>query len=111
MQTACERCGAPCHIERAETILCSVVCARCQALPDVRAFMAAQAQWQQSERSRADAARIRFESRKHRLLREDQQRLVRLAELSRDLPALESAMPDRIQAALQRARNRAKPSE
>ncbi|MDZ4812137.1 MAG: hypothetical protein SGI99_05910 [Pseudomonadota bacterium] len=77
----------------------------------MRAFSAAETQWQLSERSRADAARSRFEARKRRLLREDEQRLARLAELSRDLPAPESAIPDRIQAALQRARNRAKPWE
>ena len=107
-QTVCARCGAPCYIEHAETLLRVVVCACCQTLPEVRAFMAAEAQWHQAERGRANAARARFEARKRRLIREDEQRLAKLAELSRELPAAEKAMSDHLRAALQRTRGRTK---
>jgi hypothetical protein len=98
-------------IDDAPTLLRSVFCTTCGAMPEVRAFAADEALWHDQEIQRADAARRRFEARRQRLIREEQQRLAKLAE--RSAAASEStALPDHIQLAMQRARQRnQKPAE
>jgi Na+-translocating ferredoxin:NAD+ oxidoreductase RnfC subunit len=102
MQNICARCNAPCRIEQPREQLYSVLCEACRVLPAVREFVTREAQWAQQELGRADAARARFNARKLRLQREEQQRLTKLAERSRNLPNTN----ERLRAALQRARDR-----
>jgi Na+-translocating ferredoxin:NAD+ oxidoreductase RnfC subunit len=111
VDVACARCGAVVSIDDAPTLLRSVFCASCVAVPEVSSFVADEANWHAHEVQRANAARRRFESRRQRLIREEQQRLSRLAE--RSIAASESAvLPDHIQLAMQRARQRnQKPAE
>jgi Na+-translocating ferredoxin:NAD+ oxidoreductase RnfC subunit len=111
VDVACARCGVVVRVNDAPTLLRSVFCATCVALPEVRAFAADEALWHDHEFQRANAARRRFEARSRRLIREEQQRLAKLAE--RSVAASESAaLPDHIQLAMQRARQRnQKPAE
>jgi Na+-translocating ferredoxin:NAD+ oxidoreductase RnfC subunit len=111
VDVACARCAVVVSIDDATTLLRSVFCATCGAMPEVRAFAADEANWHHQEIQRANAARRRFEARSQRLVREEQQRLAKLAE--RSVAASETtALPDHIQLAMQRARQRSpKPAE
>lgn len=111
MDVTCARCGVVVSIDDAPTLLRSVFCASCGVLPEVRAFAADEALWHDYEIQRANAARRRFEARRQRLIREEQQRLSKLAERSAAASEV-AALPDHIQLAVQRARQRnPKPAE
>lgn len=106
MSIPCVRCGRACALTKPEAMLNTLVCAECGEIADVRAFLEVEQQWRSAERARADAARLRFESRALRLQREETERLAKLAERSAPAPSAQSQMPDHIRDALQRARNR-----
>jgi hypothetical protein len=108
VQAACARCGVPCTVATPEALLCHVVCARCSEDTRVAAFVREQSEWFAEDRIRAAAARQRFDARRLRLQREEQERLARLAERSREVPAATAALPDHIlAAAARRARQKA----
>ena len=98
----CARCNAKVQATASDVIL---ICDHCSTLTDVREFLKRDAHWQAQEKLRADAARKRFEARKHRLAREEALRQQRLAARSAETPSA-NAMPDAIRAALERVKNR-----
>jgi Na+-translocating ferredoxin:NAD+ oxidoreductase RnfC subunit len=88
-----------------DQLLRTVFCSRCRTVSEVQTFADREAVWHQEEIQRANAARARFESRKQRLIREEQQRLAKLAE--RSTAASETAaLPEHIRLAMQRARQK-----
>ncbi len=99
----CARCDAA--VQSATAADAILMCDHCSTLADVKEFLKRDARWQAQEKLRADAARKRFEARKHRLAREEALRQQRLAARSAETPSA-NAMPDAIRAALERVKNR-----
>jgi hypothetical protein len=105
MDVACARCSVAVSITDTDRLLRSVFCDRCLTTAEVQALAVREASWHREEVQRANAARSRFESRKQRLIRDEQQRLAKLAE--RSTAASESAaLPEHIRLATQRARQK-----
>ncbi len=103
MDIACARCAAAVCVADVDQLLRAAFCAHCLTIAEVQAFADREAVWHSEEMQRANAARARFESRKQRLIREEQQRLAKLAERS-TVASETAALPEHIRLAMQRSR-------
>lgn len=105
MMEWCARCQTASATRMAAT-RATPVCASCAALPEVAAYLAAESRWRAAETERAEAARLRHDSRALRLQREAEARDQLLASRRPASAADAESGVDPIQAALERARAR-----